>query len=311
LLDCKGLVLSLALTLLAPVALAGSPKNEAKAHFKAGISLLKAEKYEAAAAELEESLNLYPTKSALFNLANVYKVLSRYDDSLALLDRLERDHASNLDQEMKDALETMRTEMEGLAALLDVRVDPPGAKIFLDDVEIGTSPLDGPLRVDPGSRKIRATKEGFAPLEKEVKLVSRSTSVIELAMEELPAGEEPPEEAAGSAGLEDGSGDASDDAKPLGPALFWSGIGATVIFGGVALGMDLAVRADKDDIGSRAALDRNENMQTTGIVFLGLAGAAAITTAILAGFTDFGGDDESPALEVGAAPNGLIVQGRF
>lgn len=45
-------------------------KELGQKHFKAGVSLLKAEEYAAAALSFEASFEAYPTKNALFNLAN-------------------------------------------------------------------------------------------------------------------------------------------------------------------------------------------------------------------------------------------------
>jgi hypothetical protein len=40
-------------------------------------------------------------------------------------------------------------------------VDQPGATIFVDDEQVGTSPLVSPVMVDIGSHRVRATKNGF------------------------------------------------------------------------------------------------------------------------------------------------------
>jgi hypothetical protein len=56
--------------------------------------------------------------------------------------------------------------------------------------------------------------------------------------------------------------------------------------------MNFAVRGQKDELATDAELERAERMQSAGIAFLALTGAAAVTTAVLAFFTDWG--EESP-----------------
>ena len=52
-------------------------KAEAEKHFKAGLTLQKADDFDAAAAAFEKSISLYATKGGLYNLANCYRALHR------------------------------------------------------------------------------------------------------------------------------------------------------------------------------------------------------------------------------------------
>jgi len=158
-------------------------KAEAKGHFEAGLALFKAEKYDAAALELEASVRLYPTKSGLFNLANIYKIQSRYDEAVATIDRLVKEHGGGLDAEMERAVGAMRDEIEKLAARLEISVNPLGAIVAIDGREVGRSPLSAPLRVDPGEHSVRGTLEGFEPAEAKIRVISRETARVALTLE--------------------------------------------------------------------------------------------------------------------------------
>lgn len=321
-------LIAAALALAATPALAqADARAESKAHFDAGLSLFKAEKYEAAALELEASVRLYATKGALFNLASVYKVLSRYDDALAAIERMETELADRLDPEMRAAAAKMKKEIEGLAARLDIVVTPGGASVTVDGRKAGRTPLGKPLLVDPGVHVVRAELAGYAASEREVQVISRQTAKVELALEraDAPAAAGPAPAAAGEAPRGEpatpegdvreapaGTGPATEPARrPLPPGWFWAGLGATVAFGGAALGMELAVRANKDDLTSDAELEKYERVQKAGIAFVALTGAAAVTTAVLAAFTDFGGGGEEKPVAVGITPVGAAIEGRF
>ena len=313
----------------------GDAKVEAKGHFEAGLALFKAEKYDAAALELEASVKLYPTKGGLFNLASVYKVMSRYDDALAAISRLDKEYEGKLDAEMRDVLAKIKTEITTLAARLEVTVEPMGAAVTIDGRKVGKSPLARPVLVDPGEHAVRATLAGYAAAESIVQVISRQTEKVRLVLkreagavlapvaavgaEELVSKpvEEPAAEPTAESGPEaptveekSGSVGEADGKKPLQPVWFWAGLSATVAFAGVTLGLELAVRSNKDDIANTNDLDKNERMQKAGIAFLGLTAAAAVTTAVLAGFTEFGKEEETPVV-VGVAPNGVAILGRF
>lgn len=54
------------------------------------------------------------------------------------------------------------------------------ATIAIDDVNVGTSPLKGPITVNPGRRKVVATKQGYAPATIWVELAGTDAERVEL-----------------------------------------------------------------------------------------------------------------------------------
>ncbi len=174
--------------LLAAASAAAEPvdvKAEAKQHFDAGNALVKNEDYAAAAAEFELSVHLYPTKAGLFNLANCFKALNRYGDSLDMLVRLDLEFAGNLGN-LAGEVETMRNTLEGMVGRLDVRVDRDGAAIRVDGADVGTGPLDGPLVLAPGDHLVEASCPGFVNASQTVRIVAREQREVSFALEEQP-----------------------------------------------------------------------------------------------------------------------------
>jgi tetratricopeptide (TPR) repeat protein len=158
-------------------------KDEARQHFEAGRALVANEDYAAAAAEFELSVRIYPTKSGLFNLANCYKALNRYGDSLDTLLRLEREFAGNLDY-LEAEVATMKSTIEGMVGRLEVRVDRDGAVIRVDGREVGVSPLDRPLVLAPGDRVVEARYPGCVDASRTVRIVARELQEVALVLEE-------------------------------------------------------------------------------------------------------------------------------
>jgi tetratricopeptide (TPR) repeat protein len=273
-------------------------KAEAKRQFDAGVSLLKAENYEGAAASFEASLELFPTKTALFNLANCYKTLQRYDEALAALTRLRRDFAGRLGAEMEEATIAIEKEIRNLVGTLNVEVDRPGATVVVDGREVGVSPLSKPVLLAPGSHEVTARRPGVEFASQKVRMLAGKELSVRLE------GEGDRNKADEGASIPSISSIPSIESAPspgLHPAWFWTGLGATAVFGGVTLGMNFAVREQKDELATDAELERAERMQSAGIAFLALTGAAAATTAVLAFFTDWG--DETGADEGASIPS--------
>ena len=159
--------------LLVTVGAHADDREEAEKRFRAGVALQKVEDWNAAVVEFEASLRLYPTKGALFNLANALRATHRYVQALDALERLERDYAEKLDEPMRSATESLIVELEDLTSVLEIAVDQPGAQIRVDGEPIGTSPLNGPLRLDVGRHRIDVTLEGYEPALVKVNLASR------------------------------------------------------------------------------------------------------------------------------------------
>jgi len=88
------LALGALLFFLARPAWAQESKDEALRHFETGIALVSGESrdYRGALVEFEASVELYPTKSGLYNLGLCYQRLSRYAEALETYDRMERDY---------------------------------------------------------------------------------------------------------------------------------------------------------------------------------------------------------------------------
>lgn len=312
-----------ALAMIPALALAqDANRAEAEKHFKAGLALFRAEKYEAALVELETSARLYPTKGGLFNLVSAYKVLSRYDDALDTIARLETEYGAKMDDEMRSAVAGIKAEIQALAARLEVVVEPPGASVTVDGRDVGKSPLRRPLLVDPGTHVVRAALEGRAPAEASVKVVSGQKERVSLSLaaepgampvavavpsaeraepepveEPPPAAEEPPK----AAPMGPPPAEAEPETEPaveqdqaeedegLSPVWFWVGLGATAALGGATIAMDLVVGEAKDEVTDAAEQEDALALRNGGIALFALTCAAAVTTAALGIAADWGG----------------------
>jgi len=87
-------------------------QEAAEKFFLTGVSLLKKGDLPGATAEFEQSVSLYPTASALFNLANCYKASRRYQEAMHFLARTKKEYSSELKLEILEAIRHHEAEIK-------------------------------------------------------------------------------------------------------------------------------------------------------------------------------------------------------
>jgi hypothetical protein len=319
-------------------------KADAKKHFDAGLSLMQSEDYNGAAVEFEESGRLYKTKSAIFNLANCYKALKRYDESLASLKLLEGEFGESIDAEMKAAIAAMRKEIQSITGTLVVQVYEDGASIFVDGARVGRSPIPSPLLLGPGYHEVRVELGSKAPIVKKVKLVSGESREVSFSFGDAEQGPPKPAAEVESAETEPKTETAPTETAPTetgqsgrrrSPALLASSIAATAVT--VGLGVVAGVfwgrtssacddynnlmgaytesendQADEERIYGELVDARNTAAKNNGVA-VGLtigAGVAAAASAVLwVLYARSGRETQEPApVSFESAPGGVSVE---
>ena len=130
------------------------PRADAKSHFEAGMRLLEKDNFEGAAIEFGLSVDIFPTSSAMINLANAYYALDRYSEALQIIGRLRSEFGNDLGKEMLSATDRLETKIRDLVGELEFDVKPPGAEVFLNGNLIGAAPLASPVLLAPGRHVI-------------------------------------------------------------------------------------------------------------------------------------------------------------
>lgn len=280
-------------------------KAQAQRFFQAGVSLQKTEDFEAAIAAYETSLQLFATKSALFNLANCQRAAHRYADAWNSLHRLQTEFGPELVEPMSSTSLAQLEELENLTGLLTVETHPTGASIDIDGKPLGTAPWAAPLRVTIGHHVVQASLAGYVSKDNTVQISPKQS--LALVIELDPATAEPiqPEAPATATETTPGlqanpspapvpSAEPSLDARPsTGPSPGWRTAGwAGIALGavGVAVGARAGLLAlDVDErLGgvceaghcaqsSSSDVDRLERLSMSANLFIG-AGAVLIAT---------------------------------
>ncbi|HMI93305.1 MAG TPA: PEGA domain-containing protein [Polyangiales bacterium] len=260
---------------------------EARAHFQKGVDFYAEGDLNAARVELERAYALQPTYRLLFNLGQVAYEQREY----AAAERYFRDY---LEQGGDDVDDTRRREVErelgrlrGRVANVQITTNVATAKLFVDGREVGTAPMNEPVRLSAGRRLLRAEAPGHSPVSREVDVVGGEDRRFELRF--------------GPDLRNDARSTEASDPGPH-PAL-WTGIATGVLAlgaGGMAFWAGVDDRAYDDELEhrtSRGELDSIEDRTKTKAliadVLLGTAVAGAAATLVLLLTVDHPGGDES------------------
>ena len=189
---------SIAIALTSPGAFAKPPKapsapagpkplsetltGEAKADYEAGKLLFGDGDYAGAEIKLQSAYDKSQDARLLWNVAACEKQQRHYAKTIALVHRyLDTGGALLTDQDRAEA-KALLDAIESFTVKLTI-VTEPGAEISIDDEVVGTAPLDHPIVVDLGNRKISVKKAGFKDAVKEVPVGGSAEAKVEVKLE--------------------------------------------------------------------------------------------------------------------------------
>lgn len=125
------------------------------------VVLYGAANWGAARTEFLEVYRETKNPRVLFNVAVCEKNTGHYAQAIDTLKKELEEGAGKLSAEEEARAKETAAGLEAFVVEVNVSVNEPGAKVLVDDVEVGTSPLGKALRIDIGERRLGAKKSGF------------------------------------------------------------------------------------------------------------------------------------------------------
>ncbi len=174
------MVLSFRVTEARAQSLAEELTGAAKADYDAARILYTDGDYAGAALKFQQAYAQSKDPRLLWNVAAARKGERQYAEVERLVKRYLAE-TRNLSADDQSKAETLLQTIDAFIADLAVTVDQPGASVFVDGVEAGTTPLAGPLRVDIGDRMVVVRKPGYVAHEEALKVTGDTNLAITLA----------------------------------------------------------------------------------------------------------------------------------
>jgi hypothetical protein len=298
---------------------------EADGHFHRGVDLYKEADYRAALIEFRRAYDLAPAYQVLYNIGETSYQLQDYAAALKTLEQYLSEGGARLSSDRRAEVEKEVAKLRLRVAKLVFVTPLADVEISVDDVAVGKTPLDGPLVVSAGRRKIVASKAGRPSLTKLIDVAGGDTLSVPLTLAEADAAPSP----SPSPSTATAPGAPTAPAPPAAPASVpvwpWVTTGAltagAVITGILALGASSDLRgklaafpANPDDITS--ARGTTKALALTTDVLIGAAavmgGVSIYLTVASRGSSDHAGKQgQSPVVRLGATPGGVRVLGTF
>lgn len=252
-------------------------EEEGRQHFLRAVDFSRDGDFRAALIEFRRAYDLAPNYRVLYNIGQTALELQEYAQSLDAFERYLAEGGAEVPAARRTQVETEVKRLSTRVSSVTINVNLPDASILVDDVVIGTSPLDHPLRVGAGRHKFSASTADIAPVSRVLDLPGGETTTVDLELLPPQAGTEriviqpPPQQA------------------PPSKTPLWIGIGVTSAFAiGTAVVGVLALSAKEsfEDALGKYPGDRNDleskrsTLRTTAVVFDVLAAATIVSGGV-------------------------------
>ncbi len=168
------------------------PKKRAVKLIDQGDKLFQKKDYEGALAKYQQAYQIFPSPKIYYAMAKAEEKLNRPLEAVAHYEQFVAEVVEDVNEDLRIDAQVSVQELDKTVAVVTFAVQPEGATITIDDVELGTSPYGKPVRLLPGPHKYTFAKEGFVPIEKTVELAAgdKPAETVTLAAN-LPAEPEP------------------------------------------------------------------------------------------------------------------------
>lgn len=232
-------------------------KARARALFGEGVTAFERGDFENALESFTQAYRLAPHPAVRVNMANCYEQLGRYAEATFNYQRFLEESGANVSPEQRADVQTAIERLKQKFGDVLVETRPADVSLSIDGVSAQRG-LDGRIQLRAGSHLLRATKPGYANLERTIDVVGGSEQRVLLELESLTP--EPPVAVAESPAEEQTSEwrptgqsepvqDADGPRRSLRPAM-WITLGAAVFCGvgaGITGGLALKAQSDFDD----------------------------------------------------------------
>jgi hypothetical protein len=181
-----GCALVLGLALLAASGRASAAPDKADSHFQRGVDAYREGDYAGALVEFRRAYTLEPKYQVLYNVAESYFQLQDYANALRTFQQYLYEGGNKISAKRRKAVDGDIQKLRRRVAVITVEAKEAGTTIAVDDVPVGRTPLEEPVLVSAGRRRITATVAGRPPVTRVVDVAGGDAPTITL---DVPASE--------------------------------------------------------------------------------------------------------------------------
>jgi hypothetical protein len=300
------LALSLAVT-AAPARAAGdNASRDAAKHFQRGVDLYNDGDFRGALVEFRKAYSVWPRANVLYDIGQTEYQLLDYASALKTMERYLAETGPNAAHrsEVESTVEVLR----GRVGRVLLTTDGGACDVLVDDQPSGTTPLDGPLLVSVGPRKIAVHCAGDRAAIKRLEVAAGETIRVELKVP-------PPSIAAVQAAMNHPATDAPP-ARPGKPFITGWIVSGVVVAATIALGTTTLIEQNhlvalrNSYPASKAEIDQKAQLTTGLAITSDILGAASLAAIGVSTYLTIK-YERNRRLKVGLSASGVHVGGTF
>lgn len=166
----------------APPSLSESLSGEAKQAYDSGKLLFEDGDAAGAITKFRRAYELSKDPRLLWNAAVCEKELRHYAAAARLVTQYLKEGSGKISAESRDNAVATQQALRGFYSELTLEKMPPGSRVSIDGVSVGTAPLQGPVPVDLGRHRVRVERDGFEPFERQLEVPGATPVSLEVVL---------------------------------------------------------------------------------------------------------------------------------
>ena len=289
------LLLLLWLSQATPATADPQAKAEAQALLSQGTKLYDQGEVAGALEKFQAAYAAFPSPKLMFNIGRANRDLGRPVEALEAFEKFLLGAPDASPETIANANKSV-AELRGMLGRIRIDCETAGAEVSVDGKSVGLAPLPDSIWATPGRHQVTAKHASAAPAIEDADVTAGSVSTVTMRMHPLavpvaaPAPKAAPDFDLQAAARPSGAG----EGWWLGRKWTWVAAGSTVVLAVGAVTAGLLAQSKFDSLRSscgagnparpgcpQSDIDSVTSRQTMANVFWGLAGAAAVTTAVL------------------------------
>lgn len=160
------------------------PEDPATALKRQGDEAMDALRYDDAIALYTRAYETNGMPAALYNRGRVHQARGQWVKALDDIDRFAREATPELRARVPD-LEAIQSELRSHIATVSMTANVAGARILVRGVDVGTTPLAKPLRLDAGKARVEVNAEGHQSHTEEIDLPGGRESAFAFTLQPI------------------------------------------------------------------------------------------------------------------------------
>lgn len=148
---------------------------------KLGDEQLETKHYAEALAAYDVAYAIAPNAALLYNRGRALQFLGRFPEALEAIERFAVQAPPEL-RERVPGLPLLLDELRARVGTLVITTRVEGARVLVDDKQIGITPIAGPVRVTAGRRSIEVFAEGYFPMRREIDLPGTASRTVDFPL---------------------------------------------------------------------------------------------------------------------------------